>query len=302
MKDRSAAKKRAEKALQPHLAGENRLHHADTPTDLAALARHLAEHPPTAPPLWRQQRPGVLVRENVPAPGEEEQTWPTEEDMEAAAAERRTRKRRVPEASCSTPCCSNLVFCFGGGTGIAPRGVGVVVDDGDEAPELEPIADDDDAGTYVAIRIADHEAKMSVVNFAFRKATGYSAPLANKEQLLLVTGLRTFTARPVLSTDDPGADKHRMEKFLHPGTPVRVSRRRATVRFMFHNPEDVRWFKPVELSTKYGRRGRIQEPLGTHGAMKCLFDSPLQQRDTVCMPLYKRVFPKWPADLTFAER
>lgn len=30
-------------------------------------------------------------------------------------------------ASCSTPCCSNLVFCFGGGTGIAPRGVGVVV-------------------------------------------------------------------------------------------------------------------------------------------------------------------------------
>lgn len=49
------------------------------------------------------------------------------------------------------------------------------------------------------------------------QATGYSAPLANKEQLLLVTGLRTFTARPVLSTDDPGADKHRMEKFLHPG-------------------------------------------------------------------------------------
>ncbi|PNH07124.1 Pre-rRNA-processing protein TSR1, partial [Tetrabaena socialis] len=125
-----------------------------------------------------------LVRENVPAPGEAEQTWPTEEEMAAADAEApRARKRRVPE-----------------------------------------------------------------------------------------------------------------------GVPVRVHRRRATVRFMFHTPDDVRWFRPVELSTKYGRRGRITEPLGTHGTMKCLFDSPLQQRDTVCMPLYKRAFPVWPENLTFAER
>ncbi|XP_037493680.1 pre-rRNA-processing protein TSR1 homolog [Jatropha curcas] len=52
---------------------------------------------------------------------------------------------------------------------------------------------------------------------------------------------------------------------------------------MFHNPEDVRWFKPVEVWTKCGRRGRIKEPVGTHGAMKCTFNGVLQQHDTVCM-------------------
>jgi pre-rRNA-processing protein TSR1 len=71
---------------------------------------------------------------------------------------------------------------------------------------------------------------------------------------------------------------------------------------MFHNPDDIRWFKPVELWTKSGRRGRITEPLGTHGAFKARFDGPVTQQDAVCLSLYKRAYPKWPQDTAaFAE-
>ena len=96
----------------------------------------------------------------------------------------------------------------------------------------------------------------------------------------------TGTLRPV----DP--ERVVVKRAILTGFPHKVHKRKAVVRFMFHCPEDVRWFKPLELWTKYGRHGRIREALGTHGSMKCAFDGVLQQRDTVCASLYKRVFPK----------
>ncbi|CAO2823087.1 unnamed protein product [Amaranthus hypochondriacus] len=89
-------------------------------------------------------------------------------------------------------------------------------------------------------------------------------------------------------------DRIILKKIILTGYPQRVSKVKATVRYMFHSPEDVRWFKPVEVWSKCGRRGRIKEPVGTHGAMKCLFNGVLQQHDTVCMSLFKRAYPKWP--------
>lgn len=80
------------------------------------------------------------------------------------------------------------------------------------------------------------------------------------------------------------------------GHPYKVNKRSAVIRFMFFHREDVNWFKPVQLRTKYGRRGHIKEPLGTHGHMKCVFNGQLKSQDTILMNLYKRVFPKWTYD------
>jgi len=201
--------------------------------------------------------------------------------------------------------------------------------------------------------LLQHEVKLSVLNFSVKKEAGIDEPIANKEELIFVTGVRTYPARPIYSTDEHGADKHKMERFLHDGRtamatiygpityppspllafkkntmtgkltlvatgslkscnpdrvvvkkivltgfPVKCHRSKAVVRSMFFSPEDIRWFAPVELWTKHGRRGRIREPLGTHGLFKSIFDGPLSQQDTVCMSLYKRVYPKWPETFT----
>eukprot|EP00891_Asterochloris_glomerata_P005234 jgi/Astpho2/5234/e_gw1.00074.68.1_t len=231
------------------------------------------------------------------------------------------------------------------------------------------------AGSYVELHIADvladaaqhvgkgmpillhgllqHETKLSVLNFSIRKASSHTGSIPNKAELLFCTGLRTFSARPILSSDEPQADKHKLERYLHDGRqviasvygpisypplpllvfrqteggslelvasgslrscnpdrvvlkkitlsgyPVKVHKTKAVVRWMFHSPDDVRWFRPLELWTKHGRRGRIKEPVGTHGSMKCIFDGNIKQSDAVCTSLYKRSYPVWPSSLDF---
>lgn len=84
-----------------------------------------------------------------------------------------------------------------------------------------------------------------------------------------------------------------LKRVVLTGHLYKVHKRQSVVRWMFHTPEDVNYFKPVGVYVKRGLHGHITQSLGTHGYMKVVFSGPVQGGDVVCMDLWKRVYPKW---------
>lgn len=124
---------------------------------------------------------------------------------------------------------------------------------------------------------------------------GPAPVLGFREEVVFTNGTASIAAQLALSGSVRKADPDRviLKRIILTGVPFKTHKSKAVVRFMFHNPDDIRWFKPLELWTKYGMRGKIRDAIGTHGMMKCLFNGVIQQRDTICATMYKRVYPKF---------
>jgi len=91
----------------------------------------------------------------------------------------------------------------------------------------------------------------------------------------------------------PNPDLLLLKRTVLSGRISVIYKKVVVVKFMFFNDDDVRWFQPIDLYTKLGRRGKITKAVGSKGLFKCVFNDIVMQHDVVCMDLYKRVFPKW---------
>eukprot|EP00915_Cephaloidophora_sp_WS-2016_P007730 GHVH01010641.1.p1 GENE.GHVH01010641.1~~GHVH01010641.1.p1 ORF type:complete len:915 (+),score=118.56 GHVH01010641.1:81-2747(+) len=109
-----------------------------------------------------------------------------------------------------------------------------------------------------------------------------------------------FTMTPLFANgtvQQGDAKRMLIKRSILTGYPHKIHKNSATIRFMFHNPKDVNYFQPIQLETLSGKHGHITMSVGDHGRFKATFEDPVDSGDVVCLKLYKRVFPNWPAEL-----
>ena len=94
------------------------------------------------------------------------------------------------------------------------------------------------------------------------------------------------------SSVDMNADRVILKRVVLTGWPVRIYRRSVVVKWLFVYPSDAEMFVESRVTTKMGLTGTITSALGTHGLVKAEFSDAISSADTVCLHLYKRVFPK----------
>ena len=90
----------------------------------------------------------------------------------------------------------------------------------------------------------------------------------------------------------PSLNRVVAKRIILTGHPFKINKKVVTVRYMFFNDDDVRWFKSLPLWKRRGWIGFVKEILGTHGYFKATFDGKINPMDAVAVSLYKRVYPR----------
>ena len=80
-----------------------------------------------------------------------------------------------------------------------------------------------------------------------------------------------------------------IEEIQLQGTPLKLFKHHMTIKGMFCNEEQVKYFKNIQLTAKNGNKGRIIKSLGTKGLFKATFNDPVRHGELVTMHLYRRI-------------
>lgn len=128
----------------------------------------------------------------------------------------------------------------------------------------------------------------------FQRSTEYPSPAENTEDEIPYdpTSSGPFKLIATGTSLPPSLNRVIAKRIILTGHPLKINKRIVTVRYMFFNDKDVKWFKSLPLWTRRGRSGFIKESLGTHGYFKATFDGKINPMDAVAVSLYKRVWPR----------
>lgn len=151
------------------------------------------------------------------------------------------------------------------------------------------LSEDTRSSKYLFLRVIDQN--QSAIASFIAPAFMQGSPITYFKE---INGMMCFIGTGSIKTVDP--NRMIIKRIILTGNPYRTAGRNARVTLMFYNKDDVNWFKGIGLWTKNKRRGHIDEAIGLKGHFKATFDQITRPDDTVCMSLYKRVYPKITTD------
>ena len=146
-------------------------------------------------------------------------------------------------------------------------------------------SEDTRAGKHLYLRDVEHD--QSAIASFMAPAVMQSCPCS---YFIERDGVMLFTGTGSVKTVDPC--RMIIKRIILTGNMYKSIGRNCRVTLMFFNKEDILYFKSVGLWTKKKRRGNIIKPVGEKGHFKAAFNEIVDSQDTVCMSLYRRVYPK----------